>query len=697
MNIAYPTAITTVEYGDSSGKTTIGSADKGSRGFLRHLWRVKTGNHGKNRLYWVDRNVVSINLYYSDDNGATWTGPDDGASLTWTEINKVDSVVTSDGNVHIVWAGTIGGVTDVYYRMWDYKTSSFGAAEQSVTGAIGDIEPRCAISANEDGQVCVFFQQWDAGPNRDIFATKSPFSSREGFTPGAQFDFSAEGLGKNFELLCCLTGGADALEHYRYTNTTDTWEAQISSSYFGTVITAAGDWSTLVLDGVLYTVGVSAGTGNTLFRSYTVAGGYSSPENVRVGGGTEINIGTDSAGGIYVTSFDDGYVYGYLYQRQSGPTWRLIDTRTDQIWAMPDVGAYVEIFITYPALSYQATLRLVENENGWGSTDVKDNGFFLEFDEESLSPGYDVIERDDKIQSVRESAATSLLTGQPHPGQEFQFQPRTDDCLMLLQSLFQSVDFIGTAIAGFGTGTFTFLPVEGRADWVGSTWGTVKGSTGESGDVYPISIEKSFGAHFGSRGENYQCGIVEELLWNQTYGEDLVLSPKCRFWNVQLRADLSESVGSFSQKDRFVDWKGTVSFSYGGTGTSLSIDRWSLSMNVTTRERGRLGTKAKYRYPFGKYFFDGSFDLELEDDFFEDIFTNSGSAALTMRWQNSDVDWIEIEHPQIMFLPHDRTVPPNEIFTYTLPYRAYPMSDGTPSTIVRVHTIFATQMFSFYL
>ena len=338
MNIAYPDSGTTAVFGDSSGTDAIGNVTSGTRGFLRHLWRLDSG-----RLYYVDRYGVNVFLYYSDDDGVTWSAGQQADALTWTAIAAVDSCVDSTGNVHIVWAGTISGATKVYYRVWDGDAFE-DANEAIVTGALTDIEARCSVAVNEDDVVAVFFQQWDAGPNRDIFATIFPFSSWEGFTPGAQFDFSAEGLGQDFEVLCCLTSGADRLEHHRYTNATDTW-SQITADYFGSVMTVAGDWSVLSLDDVLYVAALTI-AGTLLFRSYTVAGGLGTNESVKTGGGTEINVGTDSAGGIYVTSYDDGLVEGYLYQRQSGPTWVLIDTRTDQIWAMPDVGAYKAVVIT---------------------------------------------------------------------------------------------------------------------------------------------------------------------------------------------------------------------------------------------------------------------------------------------------------------------------------------------------------------
>jgi hypothetical protein len=385
---------------------------------------------------------------------------------------------------------------------------------------------------------------------------------------------------------------------------------------------------------------------------------------------------------------------GTIYERSTW-TWRgtIAGLGTGDMGLNPGASPTLSID---EAVAYESWIRIVENGSGWGSTVLRDEGYFLEFDSESLGPGYSLHERDGRIQNKRESQATSLAVGVAHPGNTFSFQPRTDDMLMLLQGFFQAVDFNGNELSGFGTGTFTFMPIEGALDWVGSTWGTVKDVTAEAGDAYAITIDKSFGKKFGSRGERYHCGIIDSLNWKQAYGEDLQIEPHCLFWDVDLRKNMTGFAGSFSEHDRFQDWKGTVAFSYGGVGSILEISNWAEGMGVEARERGRLGTKAHYRFPFGKYYFDGSFELELKDDFFEDIFVNGGSAVLTMRWQNSTTDWIEVEHPNIMIREHDRFIPVNEVFNYEMPYRAYPTADGTPSTIVRVHTIFGTSMFSFY-
>lgn len=369
------------------------------------------------------------------------------------------------------------------------------------------------------------------------------------------------------------------------------------------------------------------------------------------------------------------------------------------------------------AQGYDAFYQVLEHYKGWGDTTAQTKGVYLELESDSLSPGGNVKERDSKIIVGREAKRRTFSVEGANPGGNFVAEPRTDDFLSIFMAFFQCVDYGSLGESGsVGTGTFTFVPANTNPDWTGSQWGSVHGGTeAVAKDIYPIRIRKCFGFTFdygldaGGFGtlhntENYAGGIVESLEFSQPYGEDLTLTPTFKFYDVDMDASTGTeyepncTYGSYSEKSRFVDWKGTVTYNHAGNATSLDLANVGVTLNNNTSDKGKIGKKGWNKFPFsGRPVLEGSFDLELESGDFARVFEAGGSSAIKMTWYNSALDWMELHLPCTYWRAFDRPVGAGDApIDYSLPFRAYPI--GTlPGVIFKVCTVFATSGLSMNL
>lgn len=354
---------------------------------------------------------------------------------------------------------------------------------------------------------------------------------------------------------------------------------------------------------------------------------------------------------------------------------------------------------------HEAFFAIHEHWKGWGTSTYQTSGVYPEVDSEALTPDVNIRERDSKIRVGREAHRTTFSADETRPAGNMVIQPRTDDCIPIFMAFFQAVHFEeGTLMAGVGTGTFTFVPVNEDPDWVGSLWGSAHGGTeGVANDVYPIMIKKCFDADWTNKnGEGYTQGLVDTLEFSQPFGEDLTITPGFKFRTVALDSDWGVfeppcAYGSYSEKARFVDWKGTIAFTYGGNATTLELDNITVTLNNNTSDKGKIGYKGWSRFPFsGRPVFEGSLDLELvsaQRDL-ADIMADGGSATLSLRWFNSLTDQMLLEFANIHFRTFDRPVSAGDTpVEYSLPFRAYP-TDTEPGVKLTVWSQFATSLFT---
>jgi len=356
-------------------------------------------------------------------------------------------------------------------------------------------------------------------------------------------------------------------------------------------------------------------------------------------------------------------------------------------------------------VGWEGRIIIFENYKGWDSSDVN-RGIIPWLDSDGLTVGQEVKERDDKMVGARLSDAVTYSVEQRKPGGNFQFQPRIDDLLLILMSHFQAVSFQGTVIgsAEVGTGTFSYSYIEKQPSWTGSKWGTLLGGTSPVAySVYPVSVLRHYG--FSVQGSNslfFRNGIVDVLEITQEYGADLVVNPTFKFLDVDsthVSEAGVESIGSLFKVSQYTDWKGTLSFTRRGESVNLEISKFAFTSNLGLSEFGKIGKKGFSKFPFqNKVITEVSLDLEFTDSYYlNQLIHFDGSCSLTMRWQNSNKDWMEITMNCLKLRPFEPQLPGGQaVLNYTLPFRAYPDSNGLQAK-VSVCKVFGTAFQTQYL
>lgn len=358
--------------------------------------------------------------------------------------------------------------------------------------------------------------------------------------------------------------------------------------------------------------------------------------------------------------------------------------------------------------------RIAENPHGFGTPVAQTEGILLEVTEDGLGQNQTVRERDDRLRRGRFAPSDTFSAEHAEPGGDLSFVPRTNDLMGLLMSHFQCVDYapVGTVHLGIGTGTLTFIPMQDPPDWAGSVWGTHSALVATSADVFSIQVDKIYGesletGQYVNNGMKLDRALVTMLELRQSLDEDLIAAfhveavdgdPAGSYGAAFFPNDNTGagSLGSFSDKSRFVDWQGTVSFIYGGNGTTLDLQDLTLTFEGGQNGRRRLGTKNRVRFPYsGRPLHEGRMQWEFDRSDVLDYLKAGGSFALLSTWYEGPLNWIQVDQGHCKLRPSDPQAGGGDSSVmYEQPYRAYP-NGGTPATILRVCTTFATSVWTF--
>lgn len=355
---------------------------------------------------------------------------------------------------------------------------------------------------------------------------------------------------------------------------------------------------------------------------------------------------------------------------------------------------------------WEAYFRVYENTLGWENGTYLTRGNYLDVDSDGLNINAEIKERDSKIAGGRFGLPSAMTEEGEKPAGNIAFQPRSDDILQILMAHFQCVDYDEDTLAdGWGTGTFTFVPITDTPDWVGSTWGTVNRTTyaATTGDVYPVSMDKIFGYGLstGTVGNAFQFtrGIVDVLKFTQDASEDLKMDANFKFRTFALGTYTETdskppcSYGSYSVKSRYTSWNGTIVYKYANTATTLNVQSWETTLDNKTADQTRIGNKGYTHFPFsGRPIHEGKLDLEYDDVGFITSMRDNGSAYFEILYKNSAIDWMLIQQPNIKYKTFEPTVSGGDTqIDVSIPYRAFTSENGgTPATIIKVCTAFHT-------
>jgi len=364
---------------------------------------------------------------------------------------------------------------------------------------------------------------------------------------------------------------------------------------------------------------------------------------------------------------------------------------------------------------WELLFRVSENPNGFGSALGQGRGMLLEVTSDELAYNQQTREREDRMRRGRFIDSDAFTVDEAEPGGGLGFVPRSNDILGFLMAHFQCVRYeaVGTVHLGFGTGTFTFIPIAEAPDWAGTVWGSSgDGVVATTADIFSINVERIYGqdletGQFVQNGLKIENAVVTELEFSQRLGEDLMVTPRMEGKSGDPSAAfgaayfpeenaIGGSLGSFSALSMFTDWQGTVQYSRGGTGTTLEVQEITYTFENGQEGRRRLGTKNRVRFPFsGRPSHTGELQWEFDRTDVLDDMVNKGSVAIKTRWYEGALNWLEIDQPHCHLLPADaQGAGGDSAVMFTQPFRAFPNS-GTPASFVRVCTVFATKVWTF--
>jgi tail tube protein len=345
------------------------------------------------------------------------------------------------------------------------------------------------------------------------------------------------------------------------------------------------------------------------------------------------------------------------------------------------------------AKGFEGWVAVVPETNGWGSSAFT-AGNYLYVDTESLQINKEFIERPEKITYGRSLKASSRISGVQKPGGALTFQPRSDDVIPTLMAHYQK--YIGSSLGGTATGTvrYTFYPTKGEPNWVGSAFGT-GAYTAADGDMFTCSVYKKFFNTTSNGGTNamaFKSGIVDQLQFNLTAGQDAKMTSTWKFYDVDAGTALpatrdpnNSMFGSYSTRASFVSWSGTLLFD----GGALDITSISINSQSNTEDRAVLGRRNPSKYPFGRCLVSGSLELDLPKSglaYVGSMLNNSGF-SITGSIYNSAFDNLTFSLGSCLYNPLEINFSGGQSeTTFSIPFTAYESENGSTAPIVwQVH------------
>lgn len=341
------------------------------------------------------------------------------------------------------------------------------------------------------------------------------------------------------------------------------------------------------------------------------------------------------------------------------------------------------------AKGFEGWIAVAPETKGWGSSTFT-AGNYLFVDSESLQINKEFIERPEKITFGRAMKASSRVSGVQKPGGAITFQPRSDDVIPILMAHYQK--YIATSLNGTASGTvlYTFHPTKGEPNWVGSAFGT-GAYTAADGDMFTVNTWKKFfntTANGGTNAMAFYSGIVDQLQFNLTAGQDAKVTANMKYYSVDAGTALPATrdpnnavFGSYSTKTSFMSWTGTLAFD----GGSLDITSISINSQNNSADRAILGRLNPSKYPYGRVIVSGSLELDLPKSglqYIGSMLQNTGF-AITGSLYNGVNDYITFNMAQCKYNPFEINFSNGQSeTTFSIPFTAYESENGSSAPIV---------------
>lgn len=346
------------------------------------------------------------------------------------------------------------------------------------------------------------------------------------------------------------------------------------------------------------------------------------------------------------------------------------------------------------AKGFEGWVCLVPENAGWKGTSTLIRGNMLHADEENLNINKNIIERPGKLTFGRALKASNRILGEQTPGGDLTFQFRSDDMPMVCMAHFQK--FVGSSLGGTATGTslFTFVPEKGAPNFSGSAYGTGAYTSGK-GDIYTVGVIKKFfdtTENGGTNAQWYKSGIVDELMFTMTAGDDAKCKASFLFGNVDPGTSIgslfnpNSSLGSYSVNESYEWWAATLT--YGG-GT-LNVNKFEWTSKNGSDPFKVLGSQNPANYRFGRNAVEGSFDLDMPYDGLKHFGTMLGGStfAIAATLYNGVHDYVTFSFPNCRLKAVEANMRGGDQETsFSLPFTAYESEDGSTAPVtVRVQT-----------
>jgi len=328
---------------------------------------------------------------------------------------------------------------------------------------------------------------------------------------------------------------------------------------------------------------------------------------------------------------------------------------------------------------YEFSIRIAENNQGFGTVGTASEGLYLDCDSETLTLAIEYEEGANKLKGNRAITASDFIKRSSNPGGGIVYQPRSDNAWMLFLANLQcyhadASNAAGTLIGGTRfLGTITFAPSKNSdIDWTGSTWGTVAANVGTAEDIYCVQVMKEYGgaAAYATNALQFNNCIVESLRINAAYGADVTIEPTFRAYTANAATlgaaffNPPSAAGSFSSKTRYADWNATFTVS----GVTYNVQSLSITMNNQNVARGRIGLFGNANFPFGKTLHEGEFTLEFTDP---TAFPIAGTGTLILNIYGGTNDWIQVQQYNAVYRSHEPQASSGDaIVEETIAYRA---------------------------
>lgn len=324
------------------------------------------------------------------------------------------------------------------------------------------------------------------------------------------------------------------------------------------------------------------------------------------------------------------------------------------------------------ARGYDGWVSLFEDDFFNGNSFLDPQPIFV--DNETLGINMDIRKRQPQLGAGRFRGTEYMvpIVAKPQGGLTYQF--RSDDCLKVVYSHFQSGVYNGSY--------YSFYPAKSNLDYTSDK------------PVYTISARKRLGQWSGTEVNTifFKHGICDTLTLSLDANDDAKITSNFRFLDYSFETATQNpggsAYGSYSANKPYYAWAGTIFMD----GTHVD---WLTSIQITSAQTFQeflpLGTRKPALYKNNDYKVTGNLKFDLPPGGYGQLIDMIGtkSFSLSGTLYNSSHDWFSFSMPVCRRLPFESQTPAgNQQASLSMPFEAL-SSGNTPQVTFNVMTDYA--------